>query len=101
MCIRDSDSILTEINTPLSHLKNEEIVLYPNPASDRIFITFTDKNIYSNECQYRLIDGFGRMIASGVLKNNLLDLSDISNGIYQLQLSNNDKNYLSKVIIVR
>ncbi|MBK8365549.1 MAG: T9SS type A sorting domain-containing protein [Bacteroidetes bacterium] len=95
------DSILTEITTPLSHLKNEEIVSYPNPSGGRIFISFTDKNINSNEWQYRMIDGFGRMISSGVLKNNLLDLSDISNGIYQLQLSNNDKNYLSKVIIVR
>ncbi len=95
------DSILTEITTPLSHLKNEEILLYPNPSGGRIFISFTDKNINSNEWQYRMIDGFGRMISSGVLKNNLLDLSDISNGIYQLQLSNNDKNYLSKVIIVR
>lgn len=95
------DSILTEISTPLSHLKNEEIVSYPNPSGGRIFISFTDKNINSNEWQYRMIDGFGRMISSGVLKNNLLDLSDISNGIYQLQLSNNDKNYLSKVIIVR
>ena len=95
------DSILTEITTPLSHLKNEEILLYPNPSGGRIFISFTDKNINSNEWQYRMIDGFGRMISSGMLKNNLLDLSDISNGIYQLQLSNNDKNYLSKVIIVR
>ncbi|MBL0031839.1 MAG: T9SS type A sorting domain-containing protein [Bacteroidetes bacterium] len=95
------DSILTEITTPLSHLKNEEILLYPNPSGGRIFISFTDKNINSNEWQYRMIDGFGRMISSGMIKNNLLDLSDISNGIYQLQLSNNDKNYLSKVIIVR
>ena len=78
-----------------------QIVLYPNPSGGRIFISFTDKNINSNEWQYRMIDGFGRMISSGMIKNNLLDLSDISNGIYQLQLSNNDKNYLSKVIIVR
>lgn len=99
--VDNNDSILTHIISPNSVVNKEELILYPNPVNDRIQIAFTDKNNNSDEWRFELIDGTGRVIYSGMLKNNLLNVSDISNGIYLLQLSNNEKNYFSKVMIVR
>lgn len=97
----NEDSILTDIGPPYTNSRSEEIILYPNPAKDKIFFSLAENKFSGIKWQYKLIDSFGRVVDSGVLKNNFLDLQEISNGIYQLQLNSIDKNYLSKLMIVK
>jgi hypothetical protein len=71
------------------------VTIYPNPVTNNVTIT-TD-----NKVQVTLIDGMGRVISTQTVSGTIsLDVTNLSNGIYFLQI--NDKNDLiTKKILVR
>jgi len=67
----------------------EEIMVYPNPTSDKINI---NKNVDVNVFNY-----IGDMIISKQ-NTNVLDVSKISSGMYTLQITYNNKTVIKKII---
>ncbi len=77
--------------------KNDGVHLYPNPANDRLNFSVTNeliKNIIVN-------DNLGRIVVS--LKDNVnnIDISHLSNGIYNIIINTENKSYQSKFAIDR
>ena len=55
--------------------------LYPNPAGNHIRVTGVEDN-----CEFQIRDINGRMLLSGVMKNNgIIDVSNLASGIYFLK----------------
>jgi len=80
------------------------LTVYPNPASETAIISFD--NILGNSFDIQLIDQLGRIIMT---ENNIqlygsnlvtIDLVNLSEGMYSLQLTSN-QNTISKRLIVR
>jgi hypothetical protein len=67
----------------------DEIIVYPNPTSDKINI---NKNVDINVFNY-----IGDMIISKQ-NTNVLDVSKISSGIYMLQITYNNKTINKRII---
>ena len=80
------------------------LTVYPNPASETAVISFD--NTLGNSFEIQLIDQLGRVIMSqnGVQASgsNLvtIDLTNLSDGLYSIQLTSN-QNTISKRLIVR
>jgi N-acetylneuraminic acid mutarotase len=79
-------STTTNIND-LNENKNL-ISIFPNPASQTISVNFAN----SQKSSFKIINALGEAIKSGVLSNNsnnVIDVSDFSNGIYSIVIFNN------------
>ncbi len=77
--------IQTNVNTPT--IEADKFYIYPNPCVDYIF---TNSKRY-NQCEYKLIDQFGKIILQGVLQENKLNVSALPKGVYILQCTLADK----------
>ena len=84
---------LVGINEQLSE---DNVSVYPNPTQDLIYIVTEDDFDVTN---YQLIDINGRIIDQNVLTGRELNLSSLENGVYFLQLSNNQGNTITKRVI--
>jgi hypothetical protein len=87
-CSTTSNSaILTVINNVgINDFENKNIFeLYPNPSGDFVNLKSNQSLIGS---KYEIIDNSGRIVLSGVLQNDnqLIDLSKLSRGIYNLNV---------------
>lgn len=69
---------------------NTEIVLYPNPAQETVFISKNEKDIV------RLYDLNGKLLIE--TKNRQIDISSLSKGIYFVVLSNEKGRSMKKLI---
>lgn len=80
--------------------EKNEIMIYPNPATNELFIA---ANTYSpNKLTYTILDIFGKQISSaGVDQNTTIDVSALSNGIYFLRIVNGKNITAKKFIIAR
>lgn len=60
--------------------------VYPNPANESLYLE--RNNISNTSCHYRVMDMMGKLIAEGVLesKENRVDISSFRQGVYYLQL---------------
>ena len=90
------------INDNIGFIKTidyQNISVYPNPASNYIYIQTTQRN--SNNIF--IFDMSGRMITSKVMKNNteVFDISTLSKGLYILQVTNTEgaSIYNQKIIV--
>jgi hypothetical protein len=85
----------------LSYPPNQfDVELYPNPANDRLFIGIGN-NLNNNETlDLKVINMLGATILNKkVLVNSSaigLDLTDLSNGLYILEIKQNDKVSIKK-----
>jgi PKD repeat protein len=75
----------------------EWLTVYPSPASDVIHISL----LRDTKVDVKLYDMTGRLVESSSMseKNNLLDVSRLSTGIYHLSISAEEKNYDVRIII--
>lgn len=74
-----------------------EVVLFPNPASQQLSIKTDEDLIGSN---YNIINIMGQTVRSGKINsdNNLLEVGDLSNGTYLLQIYSKDGGAVSRFI---
>jgi PKD repeat protein len=79
-------------NVDIQSYYNDEVIIYPNPAQDIIYIQ-TDKKIL----EVRLIDALGRMVAN--TDTYQLNLDNISNGVYHLVIKFDDDVIVLPVIV--
>lgn len=71
--------------------------VFPNPASSTIYLSSHTNQLKT--CVYSLYDVSGKLVKSGSLNNDSINVSDLSKGIYQLVLQS-DKDLLSKKLII-
>lgn len=79
---------------------NNVFTLFPNPAQNFITLNFNGKlNKYFN---YSLSDITGRTVISGIINKKIfkLDLKNLDNGLYFLNIIDNNQTYLTKKIII-
>lgn len=95
-----SDSVLvTGIHESNLNAFNNEIIVYPNPASNKIFVSFSNEKATNEIWKYKLTDLWGRTIQEDVLSNQMISLNTLSVGMYLLQVFN-DRNLYTKKIMV-
>lgn len=93
--VQDENFTITDIEDKTF---DESIQLYPNPANDIVQLNF-DKSI--NQIEYNLISISGGFINNGLITqyNTTIDISQIPNGIYLLQLNSNGSIKHKKLIV--
>lgn len=87
----------TELISIRPDAERERIVIYPNPASDRLFV----KDLRSTYRSYEILDLDGRKVAGGKLKENEISLSQLAlaPGAYILVLSGKSQRYSQRFIV--
>lgn len=73
------------------------ISLYPNPASNDVFMKFP----YSYKTiNYKIIDGIGNIVDNAILENNHINISNLSKGVYFLHFNIDECIAIKKVIVM-
>jgi len=99
--VNNEDSILTDISEGHFNTDFNDLIVYPNPSSDKLFISFADQLMNRLPWNYKLTDHLGSVVQIGTLSNRMIDLNQLSNGIFHLQVYNQDKIYSKNLLIVR
>lgn len=73
------------------------MLLYPNPASDFVRITFDQPNLIPDVVQ--LMDATGRLLQQLPWNDGQLTLNNIQAGVYFIQVTSNDKVFTQRLII--
>lgn len=83
-----------------SEIKNDEIVLYPNPANSNLYLKLNNHS--TSTLNYEIVDLMGRIIKVNTLEpqNALtqLNIEEINNGTYFIRISQDGKQYIKKFI---
>ena len=91
----------TEFNTGIDEKgDNSTFSLYPNPASNRVFVNLPDKNNLTR-VRYNILDQTGRKVRSGELSglNSEIVVGDLAPGVYFIRFVNENKPVTRKLII--
>ncbi|MEO5571260.1 MAG: T9SS type A sorting domain-containing protein, partial [Bacteroidia bacterium] len=85
----DTDSfpscLLLNVGTNQIEKENNFFNVYPNPAHDKLYVQLaaTSKQL---ESYYEVLDLFGRIVFTGKLNSDFIDLKNFPGGIYILQM---------------
>lgn len=92
----EPDKIEFELKTSLStnDFTNQKVIVYPNP-SEGVF------NIQSNiqNLEYTLVNLQGQILDKGEILQNQVDFSKFSQGVYFLELTNNNNSLVKRIVI--
>ena len=95
----DSESVSFRIenNLSINELEAADLVIYPNPVRSSLTIEAETSSIYS----YTIYSINGRRILNGKFEgeNTSISTNKLSSGVYLLQLSDENKNKITKRII--
>jgi hypothetical protein len=76
------------------------IELFPNPAENRLFIGLANDAVNGQPIDIHIMNMLGEVVATKKIVANSstigIDLSDLSNGLYILELKQNDKTSINK-----
>lgn len=64
----------------------EKIILFPNPTSSILYLTFNSEALINTP--YYIYDVLGKTSSFGVLHQPLINISNLSNGLYFLNINN-------------
>jgi hypothetical protein len=84
-----------------SYIVNKnDFTIYPNPASDIVYVEFDNKNL---EYIIEIYDISGRQVLQNKSNNpaNHLNISNLKNGLYTVMIYHNNRLYQNKLIINR
>ncbi|WP_278378996.1 GEVED domain-containing protein [Chryseobacterium arthrosphaerae] len=74
-------------------LNQDDILIYPNPVSSVLYV----KNI-GKRAKYKIYSAVGQVIAEGILLNNQINVSKLTNGVYVIDIDDNGKTVQKKFI---
>ena len=78
--------------------KNEPFKIHPNPTKGNLWINanlaFNNTPIFA-----RILNNLGQTVLSTKIVNNKIDLSRLNNGVYQMLIETDKKQYTHKIII--
>lgn len=94
-----SSTLSKVVSVFIDHNITTQLEVYPNPAQSIINISANDKKAFS----YQLIDAMGREVTYKVafINHQLLDVSSLNAGIYQLIILDDQGNYLETKRIIK
>jgi hypothetical protein len=77
---------------------NNELVIFPNPANDIVCVEFLNNN---TSFEIEIYDVCGRMVfnRSCFENTNYIDVTDLKNGIYIINIKSKNETFLTKLII--
>jgi hypothetical protein len=80
--------------------KGIDVIVFPNPANDQLFVKVTNENVFTIE----LINDCGQLVYTSlenITNQNLINIqmSDYANGIYALRIITKNKTIVKKVTI--
>ena len=86
-------------------IESEEIdnlLIYPNPAIDEIYIEY--QNTSANEAEIILVSNDGKVVFSSTIKDNSnfkekLDVSNFSKGVYFIRIKTNSTLIVEKIVL--
>lgn len=84
---------LTKIN---EYNINKALLIYPNPTSTNLHIEFLDQ---SKITKVILSNQFGNAIIQNSNFGGALDLKDLPNGLYFIEIISDGKNYYDKIVV--
>ncbi len=89
--------------TPVAELplKESSITIYPNPASEKIFLNINNSN--GQDVKVNIYSLAGSLVRAEAIRQNScqLDLGDLENGIYLVEIKSKDSEQKQKLIIRR
>lgn len=86
------------VTTGLDLETSTKIHLYPNPASDRIYIANINVDEHTN-ISFEIINAYGKIIYSDkIIDRNYIDIQSLPKGLYILNLIQGDKTQIFKFI---
>jgi hypothetical protein len=65
----------------------EKITIFPNPANSILYLTFNLEALINTP--YHIYDVLGKTFSLGILHQPLIDISNLTNGLYFLNINNN------------
>ena len=89
----------TILSTSVNFYENPEIIVYPNPTQDLLFLENTNSSLIISSI--KLINSMGQQLKfykSTELINNRINLKELPNDVYYIQISINDKITTKKII---
>ncbi|UYZ63103.1 beta/gamma crystallin-related protein [Hymenobacter weizhouensis] len=72
---------------------NVQVELYPNPAASKLYLTSAVSLVGS---QYRILNGWGRPVASGSLAQAPVDVAGLPEGVYTLVVVTKDGHTITR-----
>ncbi len=90
-----------EINIGVSDQEPpEELVLFPNPASDEVFLKMSGFN-QATSIMFKIFNNTGKFVKSGEIDSQNMKIltSDLPAGIYTVKLTSGDKTHTGKIAI--
>lgn len=97
----NDSTVTTGLHESNLNSSNNDIIVYPNPTSNKIFISFINEKVTQADWKYKLADLFGRTIQKGDLSERAIDINTIAVGMYQLQIFNGRNCYTKKIIVTK
>lgn len=67
------------------HVEMNNLIIYPNPASDELFIKFSEHA--TNKIYYTITNMLGSQTGKGLLQDDVISLQGIPSGLYLLQIT--------------
>lgn len=97
--VQQAYEITTLSTTETAGSEKKDILLYPNPFKDFIFLDFTT-NDYRNS-DYQLFDSSGKIVKEGKIRESKseLNFSDLPSAMYIIRINQNGKNLKTFKII--
>jgi hypothetical protein len=93
------DNLITSVSEQTS--ENTTFTLYPNPASDIITLNINNSN--NTVLKLNIYTVIGTLVKSGPLKQDQLQINigDLSNGIYMVEITSKEWSGKQKLIVQR
>ncbi len=90
-----------ELSTTIMHYKNriktKELAIYPNPASDKIYI----QEYYGENLLFSIFNVQGVNVKKGILNIKAIDIAGLKPGMYVIKINDKQKVYHGRFLIER
>ena len=99
VCIEDVATVVITVDfcSGISNLDNSSLYVYPNPSNGFVSINLDKFN--SNKVLIQIVNSQGQIVYNELTNGKNIDLSELSSGIYSIQVIDNDKVYTQKLIL--
>ena len=77
---------------PLNNGEQQNLVLYPNPASNVLFI----KGTSNQELSYEIYDVTGKLVLRGTTNQNAIEVSNLNSGLYFMNFEGRSHRFIKK-----
>ncbi len=94
------ENILTRFTndeaSPVEEIATSNLLVYPNPAQNTLRITCDGKNIRA--ANIKIFDAMGNLVLAEVMRSEMLDVENLSPGIYFIHITEQNKTSVSNFV---